>query len=293
MTHRLIGIGEVLWDHLPSGKQLGGAPANFAYHAASLGADGIVVSRVGDDASGRELLARLGSLGLDTAHISVDRDHRTGAVSVTVDPDGKPAYTIETDAAWDFISDDAGSMRLLGEADALCFGSLAQRSETSRSAIRALVDHARPGAVRIFDVNLRQEFFSREVLESSFRSANVLKMSDEELPVVADLLGVGGSEREILDLLAARYRPRLIALTRGERGSLLIAADRSSSHPGHRTVVVDTVGAGDAFSAALALGMLEGYDLDRLNDYANRVAAFVCSRAGATPPIPDDLRISA
>ena len=189
-----IGLGEVLWDLLPGGRQLGGAPANFAYHAHALGAESLVVSRVGRDDLGRDLLERLNALGLATSGISVDPVAPTGTVSVTLDPTGQPAYTIHTDVAWDFLEAGPEVLRVAAGADAVCFGTLAQRHPVARESIRRVLQATRPEALRIFDINLRQRFWSRDVIVESLALANVLKLNDEELPILAELLGGSGDD---------------------------------------------------------------------------------------------------
>ena len=286
----VVGIGEVLWDMLPGGKQLGGAPANFAYHANALGARGAVVSRVGNDELGREILARLDALGVDRTHVSTDPDHPTGTVDVRVDAAGVPEYVIHEGVAWDFLESGANlCISLASHVDAVCYGTLAQRSPTSHRAIREFVLVAEPTGLRVFDINLRQQYFSSELIEEGLFASHVLKLNDAELPVVCELLGVKGSgSLEQARALAKRYSLHLVALTRGPRGSLLVCRDgRTSDHPGSpASNVVDTVGAGDAFTAALVLGLLASHDLDRINAGANRLAAYVCTQPGATPPIP-------
>ncbi|MBZ5552728.1 MAG: carbohydrate kinase [Acidobacteriia bacterium] len=288
MSRLLVGLGEILWDLLPSGMQLGGAPANFAFHARALGADAVVASSVGADEPGRGILDHLDSLGLNHDYIITDPVHPTGAVWVNIDRNGNPAYVIHEHVAWDFLPLTRQWLGLAGRADAICFGSLAQRSEVSRTTIRALLEKTSPNALRIFDVNLRAPFFTREVIETSLQLATVLKVSRDELPVVARLLSMSEHGPILLNTIMQRYNLRLIALTRGGEGSVLYSGGRSSDHPGYRVEVIDSVGAGDAFTAALALGMLKGYDLDRINDSANRVASFVCSQAGATPALPEE-----
>ena len=282
----LIGLGEILWDLMPSGKKLGGAPANFAYHAHALGGEGVVAACIGDDELGRKILEKLDDLGLNRDYVVVDKEHPTGTVSVEVDEAGKPSYIIHENVAWDFIPALPRLMELAMRADAVCFGALAQRSDVSRRTIQSFLAATRPSCLRVFDVNLRQSFYSREGIETSLQLANVFKINDEELPVVADVLALSGDETTILSALEKRYSLRMIALSRGEKGSLLFSEGRTSSHTGYSVVVADTVGAGDSFTAALTLGILRGYDLDRINDHANRVASFVCSKAGATPELP-------
>jgi len=284
-----VGLGEVLWDLLPADRQLGGAPANFAWHAQNLGARGIVASRVGDDVLGREVLDRLRELALEMAWVTVDPVHPTGTVSVALSAAGVPCYTIHQDVAWDFIATDRRLLELAARADAVCFGSLAQRAPVSRAAIAGFLQATRPGCLRMFDVNLRQSFFSREVIEASLARSNLLKLNEEELPAVARLLGLAGDENTVLDALLRRYALRVVALTRGPHGSLLQTPSARSVHAGIPVRVVDTVGAGDAFTAAVVMGWLLGRDLDWINAQANRVASFVCSRPGATPSLPDEL----
>ena len=283
----IVGIGEVLWDVLPAGKQLGGAPANFAYHAKALGADGVVVSRVGDDDLGREALRRLSQLGLDARHVGTDPDHPTGRVDVRLDARGVPSYVIHEDVAWDFLRATPDVIGLAGRADAVCYGTLAQRSPASREAIRTFVESTRPGCLRVLDGNLRQSYFDGQTVHGLLAASDVLKLNDEELPVVTRLLNVPGDGAEAIHALLRAYDLRLIALTRGPRGSALYARDRTSDCPGEPPAeIADTVGAGDAFTAALVLGLLRGDDLDKINWTANRLASYVCSQHGATPPSP-------
>jgi fructokinase len=287
---RIIGLGEVLWDLLPAGKQLGGAPANFAYHAHALGAEALVVSRVGQDALGHEILERLRHLGLRTDGIATDPAAPTGTVSVSLGQGGQPTYTIHENVAWDFLAAPDAVLHEAAQVDALCFGSLAQRNECSRASIRKLVAAAPRTALRIFDINLRQHFYNREVVEASLHLANVLKINDQELPVVAAMLSLAGTVEQQLRDLCRRFDLRLIALTRGAQGSLLYSEGRAWDCPASPAPVVDTVGAGDSFTAALALGVLAGWDLELVNRRANELAAYVCSQAGATPPLPEALR---
>jgi fructokinase len=284
-----IGLGEVLWDLLPGGRQLGGAPANFAYHAHALGAESLVVSRVGRDELGRDLVEHLNALGLVTSGISVDPAAPTGTVSVTLDPTGQPTYTIHTDVAWDFLEAGPEVLRAAAGADAVCFGTLAQRHPVARDSIRRVLQATRPEALRIFDINLRQRFWSREVIVESLALANVLKLNDEELPILMDLLGWPCEDDQgLMARLAQRFDLRAVALTRGARGSLLWTADRSWNWPGSDLKVADTVGAGDSYTAALALGLLSGKSPEDILRIAHRVADFVCTQPGATPPMPAD-----
>lgn len=291
MRHLLIGIGELLWDILPGGEELGGAPANFSYHAQSLGERGVIVSCIGADDYGRQVVDQLNKLSLGVEYIAVDETRPTGTVSIQVDAEGRPFYTIREDVAWDFIPETSELVELARRADAVCFGTLAQRNEVSRFTIQAFLREMSAHALRIFDINLRQSFYSLDVIEKSLDLAHVFKLNEEELTIVSKLLSLdAGDESTLLLNLSRQHNLRMVALTRGERGSILCSQGRISSHAGYKTEVVDTVGAGDAFAAALAVGMLRGKDLDSINSDANRAAAYVCSKPGAMPELPAGLR---
>lgn len=290
MPFLTVGLGELLWDQMPGGRQMGGAPANFAYHTASLGAQAVVVSRVGTDPDGEELIHRLASLGLGTEAIERDPSAPTGTVSVELGGDGQPRFTIHENVAWDHLEGQWAGLQAVAKAEAICFGTLAQRSEPSRHAIRRLLDAARPEALRIFDINLRQHYHSREVIVDSLSRAEVLKINETELPQLAGMLKLAGDVRDQIRQLAELYDLRTVAYTRGAHGSLLFDCGRWSDHPGVPTRVADTVGAGDSFTAALVMGLLGGHELDAVHDWANRVASFVASQPGATPRLPEELR---
>lgn len=290
MPFHVIAVGEILWDLLPAGRELGGAPANFIQHARSLGSDAALVSRIGDDDLGREAVARLRARGVATDLIQEDREAPTGTVGVEIGPDHQPRFMIHEDVAWDRLAVEDAALAALRAADAICFGSLAQRTAGGAEAVRRLVAAARPGALRIFDVNLRPPFVHQEVVEASLGLANVLKLNDQELHVLAGMLGLAGGEGEQLEALVNRHALRLVALTRGGQGSLLVGEGGRSERPAVAVEVVDTVGAGDAFTAALALGLLHGWPLDETNRLAAEVAAFVCGRPGGAPELPPALR---
>ena len=289
MPFRCAGLGEVLWDLLPAGRQLGGAPANFAFHAAALGAEARVVSRVGSDEPGRDLLARLRELGLPVDAIAVDPAAPTGTVSVAMEAGGHPRYTIHEGVAWDRLTVGPAERAAVAAADAVCFGSLAQRTPGARAAIGELVDATPVAALRIFDVNLRQHYHSAAVIRSSLARANVLKVNESELPVLGAQLGLPAGEREALAALAPAHRLRAVIHTRGERGCLALVDGEWVEHPGMRVAVADTVGAGDAFTAAFALGLLRGWAPAVIVERATAVAAFVCTQRGATPELPPAL----
>ncbi len=279
-----VGLGELLWDLLPSCKQLGGAPANFAYITNLLGDHGIPASRIGCDSLGEEALQRLTQLGLSASFVQRDSVHPTGTVNVKIDDAGQPRFEILQPVAWDFLEWTKEWQQLAREADAVCFGSLAQRSAISQSTIRTFLNATRHEAIRIFDVNLRQSFYSRQVLTESMSLATIVKLNHEELPKIMALFELEHrSEKDSARHLLSLHDLKLICVTRGDAGSLLISGDESSEHPGIKVKVVDTVGAGDAFTAAMLHGYLCGAPLAQINELANRVGAWVASQSGATP----------
>jgi fructokinase len=290
MNSNVIGVGEVLWDLLLTGPQLGGAPANFAYHAHALGAQAQVITRVGKDDYGREIIRRFHEMGLPETGVQVDETAPTGIAKVELSGDGLAHFTIQENVAWDHIAVTTEALVAASEAHAICFGSLAQRSEPSRNTIQQLVAAAPADALRVFDINLRQQFYSRDVIEQSLQRANVLKLNDDELPTLAGMFNLTGAAEDHIERLAQMFGLRLVALTRGANGSLLYQKDndevRWSDCPSRPVKVVDTVGAGDSFTAALVLGLLRKMDLDEINSIANEVARYVCSQPGATPALP-------
>ncbi|WP_035614072.1 carbohydrate kinase [Haloferula sp. BvORR071] len=290
MRPLVIGLGELLWDILPAGPRMGGAPANFACHAQALGARGAIVSSIGADDLGRRLLECLGELGVATDGIAVDVARPTGTVDVELGMDGQPCFTIREGVAWDGIPVQAAALELMAAASAVCFGTLGQRTASSRTAIRQLLQATPAAALRVFDVNLRQSFYSAELIHDSLELANVMKLSDSELPAIAELLNLRGSVREQLAALLERYQLRMIAYTRGADGSLLWDGQHWCEHAGLPATVKDTIGAGDSFTAATTLGMLQGWPTEWIAATANEVAAHVCSCVGAIPPIPEALR---
>lgn len=280
----VVGIGEILWDVFPEKKELGGAPLNFSHHCRQLGALAFPVSAVGADLDGHEIRQILAVKKLADDHLQIDTTHSTGRVQVTLH-NGKPTYEILPEVAWDYIRFEQDLGDLAARADAVCFGSLAQRSPVSRVTIQAFLAEMRPESLRIFDVNLRQNFYSKEILETSLLRANIFKLSDEELPVLAEIFALSGGADAQLKQLLEMFDLRLIALTRGREGSLLVTAHETVNQPGFQTKIVDTVGAGDSFTAALCIGLLQKLPLAEINRRACQVASFVCSQAGATPQL--------
>ncbi len=287
----VVGAGEALWDVLPDGDHFGGAPANVALHAAALGAEAWLVSAVGRDERGDAALARLDAAGVERSTVAQLVDHSTGVVRVSLDAAGHPVYEIAAESAWDYVPWSAAVQQAAERADAIAFGSLAQRGSVSRATIRRAVATTRDSSWRLFDVNLRQAYYDAGVLTASLELANAVKLNEAELPVVAQLCGMlTAPPPDQLRALCDRFGLKLAALTRGACGALLVTPDEVCESAAPATVVADTVGAGDAFTAALLIGVLAGRSLDEVSRRANAVASYVCSQPGATPPIPEALR---
>jgi fructokinase len=280
----VAGIGEVLWDVYPDSAHFGGAPANFASHAASHGAESWMVSAVGKDERGEQALRVLSDLGVRCDLVTRDPAHSTGQVRVTLDAQRIPTYRIAPNSAWDHIPWSDELSDFAARCDAVCFGTLAQRSPDSRATIRRFLEEVPRTALRIFDVNLRQRFYDPETIDASLRLASAVKMNEEELAEISTLLDIARpTRRQIMRRLMDRYDLRLAALTRGQDGALLFdeTDDDEAAAPG--TIVVDTVGAGDAFTAAMVVDYLRDLPLPLINRHANAVAALVCSQIGGTP----------
>ena len=302
--HLILGIGELLWDIVPDGMRLGGAPANFAVMAGRLGNHAAILSRIGRDDLGRQAIDRLDPMPVETGFLQVDQLHETGRVTVSLEG-GEPHYTIHEPAAWDFLELSDEWIQLAARADAICFGSLAQRNRQARQTIQTLAAEASAKCIRVFDVNLRAPFYSAEVLQESLEMATVVKMNDVEAPLVLDLLDLAIEEAPVTGetlstpeylraaaerLLAEFPSLQLVAATRGSRGSLLVTRDEWNEHPGFPVKVADGIGAGDAFTAAMTHYMLRGADLATLNEAGNRWGGWMASQSGAMPALPDSVR---
>ena len=296
----VVGIGEALFDCLPEGRKLGGAPANFAYHVSQFGLDGCAISAIGDDELGEEIVETFERVNLN--HILPKVEQPTGTVKVTLDSKGVPQYDICLGVAWDNIPLTAEMLDVARQAEAICFGSLAQRSEVSRRTIHAFMDAAPKDALRVFDINLRQSWFTAEVIAESLNRANVLKINDEELDVVATmLLGVptvpgkliaedADKTRAVCRDLIAKYDLRMLILTCGAIGSYVFTADSESYVQTPKVKVADTVGAGDSFTATFVAQILLGKSIRQAHEKAVAVSAFVCTQNGAMPVLPDELK---
>jgi len=288
---RILGIGELLWDMLPAGPQLGGAPANFGVMAGRLGDDAAILSRIGQDALGDEALSVLRPLPVDCSLLQMDVAQPTGRVTVQLD-EGQPTYTIHQPVAWDFLEATTNWLDAAERADAVCFGSLAQRSEISRKTIQTLLAGTRSGCQRVFDVNLRAPFYTAEILRESLQVATALKMNDVETPLMLALLNlpVATTLRHATEsVLEAFSNLELVVITRGGEGSLLVSRSEWHEHAGVPVEVADTIGAGDAFTAAMTHYLLLGAPLATLSEAGNRWGSFIASQRGAMPEIPAEV----
>ncbi len=285
----MVGLGEILWDLLPSGKQLGGAPANFAYMARVLGDEGVVASRTGTDDLGRAAREAMESLELNSSFIQSDDEHSTGVVKVLIDSTGQPEFTIASDVSWDHLEWTPAWEGLARRADAICFGTLAQRSEVSRATIRRFLYASKKNTLKIYDVNLRESFYSSTIIVDSLRLSDIAKLNADELVRVCDLLDISGqSEQERSKRLLIEFDLRLVCITRGEAGSLLVSADQIVEHNGFKVKVADAIGAGDAFTACLAHHYIRGTSLPTISELANGFASWVATQTGATPTVPPE-----
>ena len=295
--HLVIGIGEMLWDIAPTSTTLGGTVANFSVMASRLGSHAVILSRIGRDDLGRRAIDWLDPLPVDASFLQVDPVHETGKVTVTIQS-GQPSYVIHEPSAWDFMELTDSWVQLAERADAICFGSLSQRCRESRQTLQTLVAQTPSSCIRVFDVNLRAPFFTSEIVQESLELATVMKMNDAEVPQVMSMLGLppgAGAPQDQLRLDAERLLDEfptldLIAVTRGGHGSLLVRRGEWHEHPGIAIKIADTIGAGDAYTAALTHYLLRGADLATLNEAGNRWGAWIASQVGAMPPLPETVR---
>ena len=289
MNDYIVGIGEVLWDVFPTGKKLGGAPANFAYHVSQFGLCGLAVSAVGRDALGEETVNSLSEHGLN---FHIDRvEEPTGTVQVTLDDKGVPQYEIKTGVAWDNIPYSKELSEIASETRAVCFGSLAQRSPVSRETIGWFLDAVPEGCMKVFDINLRQHFYSKEVLEASMGKADILKINEDEIVIVARLFDIPETGfEEISRRLVGMFSLKMLILTCGAIGSYVFHEGGMSYLATPKVEVADTVGAGDSFTGAFVASILSGKTVEEAHRIAVQVSAFVCTKTGAMPEIPEEVR---
>lgn len=286
----VVGIGELLWDCFRDAKRPGGAPANVAYHAGQLGMAGVVVSRVGRDPPGDALLQELADRGVTDEAIQRDDGHPTGRVTVDTTQADHPVYTIHEDVAWDYIEFDAVAGDVTRRASAICFGTLAQRSSTSRATIRRVLECTKDPLL-VYDVNLRPPWYERSIIEHSLRQCHVAKLNDEEIRVLAQILHLGAADVEGgATALRERFDLQVVCITRGNRGCYAASAYERVDVPGSPIDVVDTVGAGDAFTAAFVCGWLLNWSLDKAARFANEVGAIVAGHQGAMPNLQSELQ---
>ena len=291
MSLLVVGMGEALWDMLPEGRKLGGAPANFAYHVSQFGLDSRVVSAVGDDELGNEILANFAEKQLECQIEKVT--YPTGTVQVTLDEKGVPCYEIKEGVAWDNIPYTPALENLAKQTRAVCFGSLAQRNAVSRETINRFIDQMPEDekVLKIFDINLRQHFYSKELIEASLKKSNVLKINDEELVVVGEMFGFADIDfQDKCWILLAKYNLKMLILTCGTEGSYVFTPGEVSFLDTPQVQVADTVGAGDSFTGAFVAAILSGKTVKDAHRMAVDVSAFVCTQNGAMPELAEELK---
>lgn len=290
MNDLVVGMGEALWDVLPEGKKIGGAPANFAYHVSQFGLPSCVVSAVGEDAFGKEIIENFTSKGLN--QLIAEVPYPTGTVQVEIDQAGVPQYEIKENVAWDNIPYTAHLESLAERTKAVCFGSLAQRNVVSRNTINRFLD-AMPqddDSLVVFDVNLRQGFYNKEILCNSMKRCNILKINDEELVTVSRMFGYPGIDlQDKCWILLGKYNLKMLILTCGINGSYVFTPGNVSFQPTPKVEVADTVGAGDSFTAAFIASLLKGKNVAEAHSRAVQTSAYVCTQQGAMPILPSDL----
>lgn len=286
MNKIIVGLGEILWDVFPERKILGGAPANFAYHVSQFGFNGYALSAVGDDLLGREILSSLEDKNLN--YLIETTDYPTGTVQVTLSGAGIPQYEICENVAWDNIPFTKRTENLAKSTAAVCFGSLAQRNKTSRETIKKFLKTVPADCIKIFDINLRQHFYTKDIIEGSLEISNILKINDDEIKVLADLYGWKGmDEQEICMQLSSKFTLDIVILTKGTDGSFVFNNKEISYQPTPKVHVADTVGAGDSFTAAFVAAFMHGKPIAEAHWFAVEVSAYVCQQHGAMPKLAD------
>ena len=287
MNKVIVGLGEALWDCLPDGRKLGGAPANFAYHSSQFGNDAYAISAVGNDALGDQTLKEFDAKHLK--YVMPRVDFPTGTVQVELDEEGVPTYDIRQNVAWDNIPFTPEIENIAKHCGCVCFGSLAQRNGTSRNTIHRFLDATPKGCLKIFDINLRQNFYTKEVIRESLKACDILKINDEELVTIGRLFGYPGLDIENkCYLILGKYNLKMLVLTCGTNGSYVFAPGVKSFQPTPKVEVADTVGAGDSFTGTFASAILAGMPLKEAHELAVEVSAYVCTQPGAMPQLPQE-----
>ncbi|WP_437201815.1 carbohydrate kinase family protein [Planctomicrobium sp. SH664] len=284
----VIGLGELLWDVFPDYRVPGGASGNFAFQAQQLGCRGMVVSSVGQDADGDELLQFLTAQGVDTRGVQRAPAHPTSRVTVTVSAEGQPDYVIHEQVAWDHLQMTPALQDAMREASAVCFGTLAQRNETSRETIQQALELVSVNCLRVYDVNLRQNYYHRDTIEASAMKADLVKLNDDEVRLLAPLLKFPTDEVSFAQSLIDHFGTRVVCVTRGAKGCVVVSKDEIHEVPGRPVKVADTVGAGDSFTAALIVSQLKGWPLAIGSEFANHVGGMVAARKGGMPNLREE-----
>lgn len=285
MKNTVVGLGEILWDVFPERKVLGGAPANFAYHASQFGFNGYAVSAIGNDLLGKEILKSLEEKELN--YLIEQTDFPTGIVKVQLDGRGIPTYEITENVAWDNIPFTTRLENLAKNTTTVCFGSLAQRNEVSRATIHKFLDLMPADSLKVFDINLRLKYFSKDIITTSLNKASALKINDEEIVKIAEIFELKGTDEELCQQLLDKYKLKFLILTKGTRGSYVLTPYEKSFLATPKVTIADTVGAGDSFTAAFVASYLNGRSIAQSHQLAVEVSAYVCQQHGAMPRLAD------
>lgn len=290
MKRLVVGLGEVLWDMLPEGRKIGGAPVNFAYHAGQFGIDTMAVSAIGNDKLGEDTIAEMNGKHLN--HIFPSVPYPTGSVQVSLDEKGVPAYDIKENVAWDNIPFTNEIESVARSCRAVCFGSLAQRNAVSRNTIRKFIESTPGGCIRIFDINLRQNFYTSNVIRDSLEHCNILKINDEEIMLVSRMFNYDSSNIEnVCRTIMEDFSLEMVILTCGTKGSYIFTKGGVSFMPTPKVNVADTVGAGDSFTGSFCAAILRGLPIAEAHKKAVEVSAYVCTQNGAMPEIPESMKL--
>lgn len=290
MKRLVVGLGEVLWDMLPEGRKIGGAPVNFAYHAGQFGIDTMAVSAIGNDKLGEDTIAEMNGKHLN--HIFPSVPYPTGSVQVKLDEKGVPAYDIKENVAWDNIPFTNEIESVARNCRAVCFGSLAQRNAVSRNTIRKFIESTPSGCIRIFDINLRQNFYTSNVIRDSLEHCNILKINDEEIMLVSRMFNYDSSNIEnVCRTIMEDFSLEMVILTCGTKGSYIFTKGGVSFMPTPKVNVADTVGAGDSFTGSFCAAILRGLPVAEAHKKAVEVSAYVCTQNGAMPEIPESMKL--